>query len=176
MSNVLYRTETGSGTTLASVIFRGIKGKRNTVVVSYNATSDLSTAVLTFLNPSWETKVDATSAAAQKVLNVTSTTGRAQDDVIVVQRADGSVERMEVDTVQAGVSLTMKANIAVACAANDKVYVMTSTGTIAVGAATVANIAAGDYGFIGVDGAKPLLVDTTGTAACSINTLTVVTE
>ena len=58
-----------------------------------------------------ETVVDETSAAGQKVLKVADTTGYATDDKIVIARGEVREEDAVVDTVQAGVSLTLVDNL-----------------------------------------------------------------
>ena len=58
-----------------------------------------------------ETDVDADSASGQKVLNVTSTTGFSPSDKIIINRGGPREEEGEVDTVQAGVSLTLVSNL-----------------------------------------------------------------
>jgi len=61
------------------------------------------------------TTVDADSAAGQKVLNVASTTGFAPgDSVTIADNVIGSEETKTIDTIQAGVSLTMTANLSFA--------------------------------------------------------------
>jgi hypothetical protein len=57
------------------------------------------------------TTVDATSAAAQKVLNVTSTTGFAVGDVVLVNSGGARQELITVASIQAGVSLTAVYNL-----------------------------------------------------------------
>ena len=59
-----------------------------------------------------ETNVDETSAKDQKVLKVASTTGYSADDKIIIDRNTKYREEVGVvDSVQAGVSLTLKENL-----------------------------------------------------------------
>ncbi|MFA5380262.1 MAG: hypothetical protein WC455_31155, partial [Dehalococcoidia bacterium] len=57
------------------------------------------------------TTVDATSAAAQKVLNVAATTGFAVGDVVLVNSGGARQELITVASIQAGVSLTAVYNL-----------------------------------------------------------------
>jgi len=57
------------------------------------------------------TDVDASSASGQKVLNVTSTTGFSATDKIIINRGGDREEEGVIDTVQAGVSLTLVDNL-----------------------------------------------------------------
>jgi len=58
-----------------------------------------------------ETVVDETSAAGQKVLSVTDTTGYSASDKVIIARGEVREEEAVVDTVQAGVSLTLVSNL-----------------------------------------------------------------
>lgn len=58
-----------------------------------------------------ETEVDETSAKDQKVLKVKSTSGYSANDKIIVCRGGDREEEGVVDSVQAGVSLTLKENL-----------------------------------------------------------------
>jgi hypothetical protein len=59
------------------------------------------------------TTVDATSAASQKVLNVTATTSFAVGDVVLIDpdASGGGTETKTIASIQAGVSLTMTENL-----------------------------------------------------------------
>ncbi|MCK4828682.1 hypothetical protein KA005_73810, partial [bacterium] len=57
------------------------------------------------------TDVDQDSASGQKVLYVTSTTGFSPGDLIVINRGGDRDEDKIIDTVQAGVSLTVTVNL-----------------------------------------------------------------
>lgn len=59
-----------------------------------------------------DTTVDETSAAGQKVLKVAATAGFAQDDTIIINRGGAREEEKIVDTIQAGISLTVTVNLA----------------------------------------------------------------
>ena len=58
-----------------------------------------------------ETNVDETSADGQKVLKVTATTGYGADDKVIIGRGTEREEEGVVDTIQAGISLTLKENL-----------------------------------------------------------------
>jgi len=58
-----------------------------------------------------ETEVDETSAAEQKVLKVAATTGYAEGDKVIIGRGTDREEEAVVDSVSAGVSLTLVDNL-----------------------------------------------------------------
>ena len=58
-----------------------------------------------------ETNVDETSASGQKVLKVAATSGYSADDKVIGGRGTDREEEGIVDSVQAGVSLTLKENL-----------------------------------------------------------------
>jgi len=73
---------------------------------------------------SGDTTVDASSSSGQKVLNVTATTGFSTGDMIMIYRIDTGVYEVHiVDTVQAGVSLTLVDNLVATWAPSSK-YVL----------------------------------------------------
>jgi len=86
---VFYRNNNGT-TTLTDAIIRLMDGPEDTTVA---------------------TTVDANSDSGQKVLNVAATTGFSAGDSIVVNHGGARNEIHEVDTVQAGVSLTLIDNL-----------------------------------------------------------------
>lgn len=170
-----YMTKTATHATLASVIFPGTDGA-NTLLAAYNVTSDKAGALLLAkMSNGVVTAVDVVSAITQKVLSVAATTGFTSGDIIVIQRANDTTERHVVDSVQAGVSLTLIANLAAACAVGDKVYEVTTQASVAVGAATVSATATGPWGLAGT-AAGPVLFDCDGTAAVTLNYITMVVE
>jgi hypothetical protein len=57
------------------------------------------------------TTVDANSASGQKVLNVASTTGFLAGQSVIIGYTTANEEILTIDTIQAGVSLTMTANL-----------------------------------------------------------------
>jgi hypothetical protein len=57
------------------------------------------------------TTVDANSDSGQKVLNVTSTTGFSVGDIVWIGDKTSRQEKKTIDTIQAGISLTMTANL-----------------------------------------------------------------
>jgi len=175
MAKTLVRTKGASGTTLASVLFERTSPDRKLVVSAYSITSDKAGSVVSvkeFDGQSIDT--DAICADGQKVVTVDGLTAPySQDDVIIAQRPDRTVERMEVDTVQADVSLTMKANLAVALPVGTTLYRVTEAYNIPVGAATITAIGDGPLGYF-VSNIKngPVCLDLDGTSACAFNFLT----
>ncbi|NLV18348.1 MAG: hypothetical protein GXY51_02535 [Bacteroidetes bacterium] len=71
------------------------------------------------------TTVDAESAASQKVLNVAATTGLEAGDVIIIDKGNANEEVGKVNTVQAGVSVTLVDNLSITHAATEKIYICT---------------------------------------------------
>lgn len=57
------------------------------------------------------TDVDADSASGQKVLNVTSTTGFAENEIITINKDGDREEKRRIDSIQANVSLTVTVNL-----------------------------------------------------------------
>lgn len=92
--------------------------------------------------------------------------GAAANDVVVgYSYAAGQAFRGVVASVQAGVSVTLTANLALALAPGDLVFLMAAAGQIPVGAATkeanAPTVFAVDEG--------PALIELDGTSACRIN-------
>jgi len=172
----IIKTLGASGTTIATVMSLRTKPVRQLVVTGYSLTSDKAGAVLSVKEFDGQSiKADAVCASGQKVVTVDGLTAPyAQDDVIVVQRADNSLERMEVDTIQEDVSLTMKANLVSPLAVGDTLYRVTQSFAIPVGAATVTEAARGGLGyFVGNEPKGPICMDLDGTSACAINFLSI---
>jgi len=57
------------------------------------------------------TDVDSDSASGQKVLNVTSTTGFAENEIITINKDGDREEKRRIDSIQAGVSLTVTVDL-----------------------------------------------------------------
>lgn len=71
------------------------------------------------------TTVDANSAATQKVLNVTATTGFSAGGFIVINEGGAREETKIIDTVQSGISLTVTTNLTYAHTATQADTVIT---------------------------------------------------
>ena len=159
-------SQTGNaGSILSHVVIPA--GGRDRVRVQYaNATSDKAASLLTFKAPSESTTVTATSASAQAVVNCVPYAGAAQNDVVVLfSSVTGTGVRGIVTSVQAGVSITLTANLGLALAPGDMVYLMTSRAQIPVGVAT--KEANAPTVFVVLEG--PALIELDGTTACRIN-------
>ena len=80
-----------------------------------NALTTLTVAVIRLMDgpddDTASTTVDVNSAVAQKVLSVASTVGFSAGDSIVINHEGARNEVQEIDTVQAGISLTMIDNL-----------------------------------------------------------------
>jgi hypothetical protein len=155
-----------SGTTAAYVV--GSVNGRHPVLSYINATSDLSTSRITFFDAGNQIGVTATSAAGQTTLNAPGTGNFSGSDLVVIHKV--STDTYEVATVSSVTSTTvvLSANLGTAVGVGDKVYKLTSGGSIALGAATVEKttpIRAWDTN-------KPAVVRITGTSACAINSAT----
>jgi hypothetical protein len=159
-------SQTGNaGSTLSHVVVPA--GGRDRVRVQYvNATSDKAASLLTFKAPTTSTIVTATSASNQAVVNCVPYTGAAANDVVVLfSSVTGTGVRGVVTSVQAGVSITLTANLGLALAPGDTVHLMTSRAQIPVGAAT--KEANAPTVFVVHEG--PALIELDGTSACRIN-------
>lgn len=101
-----------------------------------------------------ETSVDVTSAIGQKVLSVTATTGYVAADKVIIGRGTVREEEAVVNTVQAGVSLTLISNLTYAHTANAKTTVDadSAAGQKVLNVASTTNYAADEYVSINIDG------------------------
>ncbi len=154
-----------AGSTLSHVVVPA--GGRDRIRVQYaSATSDKAGSLLALKAPAKSTTVTATSAANQTVVNCVPYAGAAQNDVVVLfSNATGTGVRGVVASVQAGVSITLGANLGLALAPGDTVHLMAAAGQIPVGAAT--KEANAPTVFVVHQG--PALLEVDGTTACRIN-------
>ncbi len=154
-----------AGSTLSHVVVPA--SGRDRIRVQYvSATSDKAASLLTFKAPSKSTVVTATSAANQTVINCVPYAGAAANDIVVLFSAvTGTGIRGVVASVQAGVSITLNANLGLALAPGDMVHLMATFGQIPVGAAT--KEANAPTVFVVNEG--PGLIELDGTAACRVN-------
>jgi len=154
-----------AGSTLSHVVVPA--SGRDRIRVQYvSATSDKAASLLTFKAPTKSTTVTATSAANQTVINCVPYAGAAANDIVVLFSAvTGTGIRGVVASVQAGVSITLNANLGLALAPGDMVYLMVAFGQIPVGAATKETNA--PTVFVVSEG--PALIELDGTAACRVN-------
>ena len=154
-----------AGSTLSHVVVPA--SGRDRIRVQYvSATSDKAASLLTFKAPTKSTVVTATSAANQTVINCVPYAGAAASDVVVLFSAvTGTGIRGVVASVQAGVSITLNANLGLALAPGDMVHLMVTAGQIPVGAAT--KEANAPTVFVVNEG--PGLIELDGTAACRVN-------
>ena len=154
-----------AGTTLSSVVVPA--SGRDRIRVQYvNATSDKAASLLTFKSAAKSTVVTTASASNQAVINCVPYAGAAANDVVVLFSAiTGTGVRGVVTSVQAGVSITLTANLGLALAPGDMVYLMAAFGQIPVGATTKETNAPTVF----VVNEGPGLVELDGTAACRVN-------
>jgi len=167
-----YRSVYATHATLATALFPA-QGRQTPVLVAFSATSDKAGSVVdVYTYDNTKTTVDASSASGQTVLSVTATTGFDTSDRILIQHANGTLETGVVNTIQAGVSLTLTANLVNTTAVGAVVFELKKVGTFACGATTVANYG-GPNGIVGGVPGSPMVIVLDGTSACSINTATV---
>ena len=154
-----------AGSTLSHVVVPA--GGRDRIRVQYaSATSDKAGSLLSLKAPDRSATVTATSATGQKVVNCVPYAGAAAADVVVLfSNATGTGVRGVVASVQAGVSITLVANLGLALAPGDTVHLMATAGQIPVGAAT--KEANAPTVFVVHQG--PALLEVDGTSACRIN-------
>ena len=155
-----------AGTTLSHVVVPA--SGRDRVRVQYaSATSDKVGSLLAFRAQSRATKVTATSAANQTVINAPPYLGAAASDVLVLfSNATGTGVRGVVASVDVGAgTITLNANLNLALAPGDTVSLMTSRGQVPVGNTTkevnAPTVFAVNEG--------PALIELDGTSACRIN-------
>ena len=157
---------TGNAGSILSSVVVPASGRDRIRVQYVNATSDKAASLLAFKQPSKSTTVTATSAANQTVINCVPYAGAAANDVVVLFSAvTGTGIRGVVASVQAGVSTTLNANLGLALAPGDMVYLMAAFGQIPVGAATKETNAPTVF----VVNEGPALIELDGTAACRVN-------
>jgi hypothetical protein len=154
-----------SGTTSSYISSANASGQAVYQYVS--ATSDLSSSALTFYTAGSPATVTLATNSGQTVIYATNSFSGS--DVLVIRSvANDTYQRGVVSSVTTS-NITLSANLSFALAAGDKVYKMTSAGSIPVGAATKEVVSAGGY-WHGQKG-KPTLVDLTGTSTCKINAI-----
>jgi hypothetical protein len=155
-------------------MFKRTAPDRQLIISAYSLTSDKAGSALSVKESDGKVAtVDAICASGQKVITISEPTAGWSTDVIVVQRADGTMERHLIASVQEDVSLTTTVNLAAALGVGDKVYRVTESYKLPVGAATATAIGDGPLGYLaGNVKTGPVLFDLDGTSTCSINFLT----
>jgi len=158
--------ETGTGTTLASVVVP--VGNGRPVVTYISATSDKAASVLQFLKctAGAQTLTVATNAS-QAVIYVPASSFWAANDLAVLRhKTTDTYERVKVSATNGLTALTLTASLGTAVVAGDVLYKMSNAGTIPVGAATKEITTVGVYQ---APSGLPVIVDLDGTSACKIN-------
>ena len=163
-----------TGTTEAYVILPADNNSR-TRVNALNATSDKAASKLSiYFADATQTTVDAASTGT--TLNVAATDGFAENNLIAIQTAAGSVIYRTVSAVSAGESLTLGSSLPGTHGnAGDIVYLMAAASTntdaeVPVGATSKELISR--LGVIVGPVDSPVLVILDGTSACSLNFVT----
>jgi hypothetical protein len=161
--------ETGTGTTLASVVVP--LGLGRPVVTYVSATSDKAASVLQFkkCTAGAQTLTLATNAS-QAVVHVPASSFWAANDVGVLwHKSVDSYERVTVSATNGLTALTLSANLGTAVVAGDQLFKMSNAGTIPVGNATKEITTVGVYHS---PPGLPVVIDLDGTSACKINLAT----
>jgi hypothetical protein len=157
------------GTTISSAIISA--NGAGTPLVSYvNATADNSTNKLVFYTSTAGVQITAAGASGQAVVTAVGTGNFSANDVTVVRHVSSDTyERLVVSSATA-TNVTFTANLAAAVVSGDFVYKQTVGPLIVVGAATKELNAFGGGFVVGTE-ARPILVDLTGAAACTLNAI-----
>ncbi len=157
---------TGNAGSILSSVVVPASGRDRIRVQYVSATSDKAASLLTFKSQAKATTVTAASASNQAVVNCVPYAGAAANDVVVLFSAvTGTGVRGVVTSVQAGVSITLTANLGLALAPGDMVHLMAAFGQIPVGAATKETNAPTVFAV----NEGPALIELDGTSACRIN-------
>lgn len=161
-----YSVLTATGTTSAEAIFPASE-QAQLRIVGAMATSDKSASVLSFTTGTTPYTVAQTNTATTNAV-LTSVTGLASNDVVVLQKINGVTVSGIVWGTSNGTNLILTAAFSSAPGAGDQVYKMGTAKTLKVGAAAV-NLQ-GQAFFIGAQG-RPVRCVLDGTSACSIDCL-----
>jgi hypothetical protein len=163
-----YSTKRATGTTEAALLDRGQTGFIP-LLIAYEAKSDKSDSKLKFYKGSASTTATS-GASGQKVVACSSTSGFVAGDKVMIQFGATTTanEWHTIDTVQAGVSLTMLANLGTSITNGDKVFRMAQMAQKSVGAAEV-SVYGSSYGILGGDKNMPFAAVLDGTAECAVD-------
>lgn len=139
------------------------------VCTGYNVTSDKASSILKFYAGDIVTTYDAISNTGQAVLAVTSTTGFANGDTLMQLTSAGVCSWIgTVLSIQAGISLTLNANVPATTVVGDRVFSMVNVGQIPCGAATISAYA-NALGIFGGNASKPIAATLDSTSSGKIN-------
>jgi len=139
------------------------------ICTGYNATSDLAGSILKLYAGDVVTTYDAISNTGQAVLAVTATTGFANGDTLMQVTSAGALSWIgTILSIQAGVSLTLNANVPATTVVGDRVFSMVNVGQIPCGAATISAYA-NALGIYGGNVSKPLAATLNSTSSGKIN-------
>jgi hypothetical protein len=164
-----YVTKNASGTTSATVYFNAEPLKQVRLVGAI-ATSDKAASVLSIRAGTSSYVIisnNATTTATDHFL--TFTNGLAANDVLMLQRADGTAASGIVSAVVTNKVTLTSGGFGSAVAAGDQIYKLSAATTIKVGAATA--VYQGEALYAGTRG-RPIRVVLDGTSACSLDSVT----
>lgn len=168
-----YVTKNASGTTAATVYFPADALKQPRLV-GVIATSDKAASVLSIrAGVGAYTIMVANSTTTSTTHWLNTTNGLAANDVLVLQKADGTMASSTVSALETNMVTTAAGGFGVAVLPGDQVYKMSAATSIKVGAATLSthgpSIYAGNRG-------RPIRIVLDGTSACSVDSSTAVYE
>jgi len=144
-----YTTKNASGTTTCEVHFPA-NPQQQVRIVGAIATSDKAASVLSWRTGSTPYTISATNAAGTTI-TVSYTNGLAANDVLVIQKANGTCISGTIRSFATSTNITLAAT------------------TIKVGATTVTY--QGEAIYVGTRG-RPVRVVLDGTSACSLDSIT----
>lgn len=132
-----YVTKRAYGATNAEVIFPAGSGSTIARLVSYDVTSDVAGGILKLQAGTYGATIGAAALSTATNCSVLGNSYIVADDIVVFQKADGTVFSATVHGTNAATNINLTAQIGTALAAGDKVYRMGLMATNAIGAATV---------------------------------------
>ena len=162
-----YTTKNASGTTTCEVHFPA-NPQQQVRIVGAIATSDKAASVLSWRTGSTPYTISATNAAGTTI-TVSYTNGLAANDVLVIQKANGTCISGTISSFANSTNITLAATTGAQTLPGDEVYKMSAATTIKVGATTVTY--QGEAIYVGTRG-RPVRVVLDGTSACSLDSIT----
>lgn len=166
-----YVTQTATHATASTVVFNADSTKQWRIV-SVISSSDKAGSVLSFRTGTGAYLITATNAAASTNLYVSSVSGLASNDVVLLQTAAGAVTNATVWGTQNVTNVQLTAAIGLANTAGDQLYELSAATTLSIGA--VSNVVyASEAVYVGTWG-RPLRVVLDSTSVGTIHAITAV--
>jgi len=161
-----YVSKGATGTTNTVLVFPA-NNTKSIRLVTLDAQTDLATANLKLYGGTARASVAATAATGQAVIQVSNSGTIDTNDIIVLQKADGTTGHATVSTVAGFTNITCAANIPIALAVGESVYRMSDVRTLRPASTNELRLT-GDALF-GAQLRNPILIDVQGTSAGRIN-------